>query len=284
MRAYLPLALAVLLMVPAVSAQTQNGVFWGVRRHVDTLFNETDLDDAMEDANRKVRIDNERCNDRPCQLTFYVLDGLGLFGFSGDGRDEIDNETELDAVMEVSGRVKVVTSISYCNGVNESTIGCGRCDGIGFVVESGVSGDVYVHEFGHNVMGCGHREDCEHNIMDNDTDGTNNALSDSECTGLTGITAHEWCGEMVMLTEPEWFHWVTCPIYLPTGELYVTKPFDEWQFRQGMTVTSHGDFQTPAGGPIHMYSNSEDRALPGLKIYDEPGWMRIRNGGQIRFE
>ena len=142
------------------------------------------------------------------------------------------------------------------------------------------SGDVFVHEYGHNMMGCGHREDCEYNIMDDSSDGTNDALNGAECEQLGGVMFQEWCGEMVPLSEPTWWHWVTCDIYVPAGQLFGTKPLEEWQFRHGTTLTSHGTFETPGGG-VSMYGNWMSPDRRGLEVSDV-AYMTVTNGGQIR--
>lgn len=288
MRAAL-LTLTVLFLTPALSAQTQNVTLWHVTKHVDTSFTQTDLDARLRIANEAVRLDNEHCDDHPCQLNIDQLDEMGEFGTSGDGLDTVSSDSEMDSAMGTPGRVTVVTSISYCGGnYNESIIGCGQCSGNNFVVESSARGAAWVHEFGHNqqdLLDCGHRNSCVDNLMNAELSAAD-SLSTSECAMLSGINAHEWCGEMIMLSEPVWFNWVTCPVYLPPdgpwNGVFVTKPFDEWQFRSGTTLTSDGDFSTP-GGIVHMYSNSADKGLPGFKLH-ENGRLGIKNGGQIRLD
>lgn len=280
--------LVLVLPLSAAIAQTQNMTSWQVTRHTDTTFTQAHLDNRLLVANNAIRLDDEHCSDHPCQLNIVQSGEIGVYGSPGDGGAFIGFESRLQAAYDAPGRVAVVTSIAYCGGeVNESFIGCGQCSGNNFVVENWAPGQTWVHEFGHNqqdLLDCGHRNSCEHNLMHETLSGAD-SLTTSECTMLTGINAHQWCGEMIMLSEPEWFNWVACPSWVPTGGpwngLFVTKPFDEWQFRVGTTLTSYGEFSTP-GGIVHMYSNSAENDLPGLKL-TEYGRLKIINGGQIKF-
>ena len=180
------------VLISPVSAET----LFTVSRHVDTTFTNADFDNAMDDVNLRLQIDNGRCNDVPCTATFGRSGNINTFGTIGDGLDTITRDTELSTVFAESGRVKVITSIDRCGGAtNPSIIGCGQCPGSSFIVESTVTGEVYVHEYGHNIeihdcsVNNGHRTDCEWNIMDNDTDGTNDAVNQAECTAFGGNIA-----------------------------------------------------------------------------------------------
>ena len=87
-----------------------------------------------------------------------------VFGTSTDGRDIIDDNTELNAVLNNSiARVKVVRAINYCGGPGTNIIGCAWIGGWGMALvrygsDADTEGELWVHEYGHNV-GLNHNSD-----------------------------------------------------------------------------------------------------------------------------
>jgi hypothetical protein len=149
---------------PNPNAHAQNLTFV---RHVDTPFTTATLDPALAFGTRLL----QRCDriaaadqDVACGVTLQRAGAIGTFGVTGDGNDVITTDAEMNAVIALgAARVKVVTSISACGGIiNTSIIGCGFVGAVGIVSESGLGtnllGEELTHEFGHN-QGLDHRGD-----------------------------------------------------------------------------------------------------------------------------
>jgi hypothetical protein len=126
--------------------------------HVDTNNKITDVevDIALQDVTSKVYATENGTNDVACCIQLgRTVPGL-LFGTPGDGRDTINNATELNFVINnPTARIKVVDYIGYCGGPGANIIGCGLTPGNGIaVVRMGTRADegkLWAHEFGHNT-------------------------------------------------------------------------------------------------------------------------------------
>ena len=276
-----------LLIIPA----TASGLDWvgfTVTRHVDTTsFTAGDFDNAMDDVNDRMKYDNHDCSDDvPCSARFFRSGNLGTFGTTSDGLDVITTQAELDSVFAItSHRVKVVDAVNYCaGGYNTSIIGCGRCNAFGYILEDWVGGNVYVHEYGHNVMGCGHRDDCSHNIMHSISIGTNNSVNATECSGFGGSAYTQLCGSVYdgsggPLTVNGGPYWITCNVTVPAGRTLTIQAGVEIQFQRGLQIRSDG--YTTANGStsrIMIYSNNDDSNFPTATV---DGELVIENGGQL---
>lgn len=105
------------------------------------------------------------------------------FGTLGDGKDVINNESTLNAVVDLPvARVKVVRLIEWCGDFGTNIIGCSHINGNGMVVVKlgdGNDGIVWLHEYGHNV-GLFHYEDYRY-VMNPYLSGVNWALRPSDC-------------------------------------------------------------------------------------------------------
>jgi hypothetical protein len=280
------IALSILVVyVNTVYCQT----LFTVRRHVSTPFTNNDFDTALNNVNLRLRIDNDRCNDHPCTARFQRSGNVNTFGASTDGLDTVTTEAELQTVLGQASRIKVVTFLSRCAGMNNpSFIGCGECPGNSFVVESTVSSDVYVHEFGHNIQihNCGvnqgHRTDCNWNIMDDTTDGTNDAVNQQECRDFGGRVNTELSGSVNdgsggPLTVSGGPYWVTGDVTVPFGNRLTVQSGAEIQFKHDRKMTATGDMNIDGrSGQVLLFSNSTN--FPSLKIR---GQLRLRNGGQL---
>ena len=258
-----------------------------VARHTDTAVTEATMDAALEDINDKIRLDNHDCpDDTPCSVRFFRSGGLGVYGGAGDGLNVITTQVELAAVFSVmTHRCKVVDAVDFCaETFNPSYIGCGRCDDYGFILEDWVGGNVYVHEFGHNVLGCGHRDDCSFNIMHSMSIGDNNSLNALECVGFGGLPYVGLCGEIYdgaggPLTLAGGPYWVTCNITVPTGQTLTIQAGTEIQFEPGLRITSNG-LVTGDGSTntIWIYSNNAVMGFPTATISNT---FQIDGGGQL---
>ncbi len=284
------LIVTILLVIPT-AVFGLDWVSFTVTRHVNTSsFTATNVDNALNDVNNRLKYDNHDCSDdTPCSVRFFRSGSLGTFGSSSDGLDVISTQSELNSVFGVtSHRVKVVDAVDYCaGGYNTSIIGCGKCNATGYIVEDWVGGAVYVHEFGHNVLGCGHRDDCSNNIMNSTSIGTNNSLNSSECSGLGGSAYTQLCGNVYNgykgpLTVSNGPYWLTCNVTVPAGQTLTIQAGVEIQFQFGNKLVSLG--VTNADGSssdIRVYSNNEDKNFPTIIIEEE---MVIKNGGGLRLD
>jgi hypothetical protein len=241
----------------------------------------------MTSITRKLQFNDHDCSDdTPCSARFRRSGAIGVFGTATDGLDIITTEAELDAVFAVTThRAKVVTSVDWCGGsFNPSIIGCGLCDGFGYIVESWVDGNVYVHEYGHNVMGCGHRNDCAQNIMNSVSTGNNNSVNASECAGFGGFAYRTLCGAVYdghggPLTVANGPYWITCDVSVPAGQILTIGAGVEVQCEPGMRIVSQGTGTANANGTITtitIYSNNEAANFPTATVN---GPMTITNGG-----
>jgi hypothetical protein len=278
---------AILLMMPA-AAGGQDRVALTVTRHVNTtFFTAANFDSAMGDINDRLKFDNHDCSDDvPCTARFFRSGAVGTFGAASDGLDVITTQTELDAVLAVTThRVKVVDAIDYCNGgYNTSIIGCGLCDAFGYIVEDWVGGNVYVHEYGHNVMGCGHRDDCSYNIMHAISIGANNAVNSSECSGFGGKPYTQLCGSVYdgaggPLTVSGGPYWITCNVTVPAGKTLTIQAGVEIQFHRGLRIQSDGyAIAQGSTAQIAIYSNNPGKNFPTATVGGE---LIIQNGGVL---
>jgi hypothetical protein len=284
--------LTALLLLLTVFAGTSSGLDWvnfTVARHVDTTFTAITIDNALNDVNQRMQLDDHDCSDdTPCTARFVRSGAVGTFGTTGDGLDVITTDPELNQVFGVTThRAKVVTAVDRCAGTsNPSIIGCGICNGFGYILENWVGGNVHVHEYGHNVMGCGHRDDCAWNIMNSISIGTNNSVNSSECSGFGGSAYTQLCGNVYdgnggPLTSSAGPYWVTCNVTVPAGQTLTIQPGVEIQFHQGLKITSSGTANADGStSRIDLYSNNPSASLPSA-IVDGP--LEISNGGELIF-
>lgn len=281
------LLVAFLLAYPYTAIADIDWIAFTVTRHVDTSLATTHVDSVLSDVNDRLKYDNHDCtDDTACSARFTRSGVIGTFGTSNDGLDVITTQAELDDVFDVTThRVKVVDAVDYCaGGYNTSIIGCGLCNATGYIVEDWVGGAVYVHEFGHNVMGCGHRDDCAHNIMNTYSIGTNNSVNSTECSGFGGNAYTQLCGTVYdgsggPLTVSSGPYWLTCNITVPADQTLTIQAGVEIQFQQGTNITSLGTVNADGiSSRINIYSNNEAQNFP-TAIVD--GEMIINNGGEL---
>lgn len=275
------------IIILIVFSENAFGIDWvnfTVTRHVNTTFTAATFDNAMNVVNMRMQLNNHHCTDDvPCTARFRRSGALGIFGITGDGLDIITNQNELSQVFGVAThRIKVVTSIDYCAGsYNPSIIGCGRCNDFGFILENWVQ-DTYVHEYGHNVMGCGHRNDCEWNIMNALSNGQNDSVNSSECSGFGGKAYPKLCGNIYdgnggPLTSNDGPYWVTCTVTVPAGQNLTIQAGVEIQFNFDNKITSNG-FMNADGSTNRILLYSNRMGFPSLKIDKK---LQLKNGGQL---
>lgn len=287
MKKMLFMGVALLLVIPAIAGAI-DWVDFTVARHADTTTPTTaGFDSAMTEVSTNFKYDNHNCTvDVPCTARFRRSGAIGVFGTSGDGLDVITTQAELNSVFGVTThRAKVVDAVDYCAGsYNTSIVGCGRCDAFGYIVEEWSQGNVYVHEYGHNVLGCGHRDDCDFNVMNTYTNGQNNAVNAGECSGFGGRAYTTLCGEIYdghggPLTVSGGPYWLNCNVTVPAGRTLTIQAGVEIQFHQGLHITSTGTTNADGSATqIIIYSNNKDRDYPTAYV---DGDMIISNGGQL---
>lgn len=283
----IPTALLLTFVWLTGTASAIDWVGFTVARHVNTTLTAATFDAALTDVNERMRLDNHRCSDdTPCTAQFFRSGAVGTFGTSGDGLDNVNSQDKLNAVFGVDDwRAKVVTSLSRCAGQdNPSFIGCGTCGAPGFILENWVEGNVHVHEYGHNVLGCGHRNDCAYNIMNAVSNGLNDSLNASECSGFGGKAYVQLCGNVYdgsggPLTASNGPYWVTCDVTVPAGQTLTVNAGVEIQFHNGTKITSSGALNADgSAGRIQLYSNNSTLGFPSIKVNSQ---IQIANGGQL---
>jgi len=279
----------ILLMIPS-RVGSEDWVAFTVTRHINTTsFTAAMMDTAMVDVNTRMKYNNHDCaDDVPCTARFFRSGNVGIFGTATDGLDVITTQSELDAVFAVTThRAKVVDAVNFCEGsFNTSFIGCGRVNGFGFIVEDWVGGEIFVHEFGHNVGLKDHRNTCDNNIMHEFSIGTNNSINAAECSSLGGKAYTQLCGNIYdgaggPLTANGGPYWVTCNVAVPAGRTLTIQPGVEIQFNPGLRIKSYGYAKADGrSGRITIYSNNHDINFPTATMYNE---LIILNGGELIF-
>jgi len=269
-------------------AFAQDWVNLTVTSHVNSAFNQAAFDNDLAVANESLRYDDHDCaDDVPCSVRFRRNGAVGTFGNSLDGLDMITTGAERDAVFGIgTHRVKIVTIIDICAGaVNPSIIGCGRCNGFGFIIESGQPASVAVHEYGHNVMGCSHRDSCSWNIMHTFSNGANNSVNAPECSGFGGTSYTQLCGDVFdggggPLTMQGGPYWVTCDVTVPAGRALTIEPGVEIQLDQGgRRISSYGTtYANGQGSRILIYSNNAAQNFPSATV---DGPLVLESGGEL---
>jgi hypothetical protein len=155
----------------------------GVVNHVDlgNPVNAAAVDAILSRASDVAQTANFS-EDVACCVDFVRNGSVGTFGAAGDGRDAIDNQTELTAVLDVqAARIKVVRVINYCAGPGTNIIGCSYTPGFGMAVvrTSASEGVLWLHEYGHNA-GLGHVSDSR-NVMNPFLVSTALGLEQTQC-------------------------------------------------------------------------------------------------------
>lgn len=162
------------------------------KRHALTNYSNANLDADMTAATERLFSKDDICEpggvDVACPVSFQPSGSVGTFGSDGDGLDIVTTNAELQAVLAISGaRVKVVTSLDFCNGYNVTIIGCATIGGGTMVLEQGWHGTaLFAHEFGHN-RGLNHRNTCQYNMMSSSLHPfSDSVVNASECNAYGG--------------------------------------------------------------------------------------------------
>jgi hypothetical protein len=164
--------------------QHDSAITYANHPDVTSPMSDSRLDAVLADSSlRAGRADYS--GDVACCVTLHRSGTAQSFGSSGDGRDIIDDGSELNAVLNNgAARVKVVRAINYCGGPGTNIVGCAWTPGNGMAVvrlsSLGNEGILWIHEYGHNT-GLGHSSDFRH-IMFGSINGGNNGLTQNQCT------------------------------------------------------------------------------------------------------
>jgi hypothetical protein len=149
-----------------------------IRRYTtSTLSNSTA--DAILDEMTDILQTNNGSGDVACDVEFVRNGGVTTFS-TGDG--SIDSQAEFNAVIGLTGYVKVVNQINWCNGTLTAAIGCAPTPGSSFVVErftTGQEGILWAHEYGH-TQGLPHRN-VSNAVMRGTIGSTNKRVNSTEC-------------------------------------------------------------------------------------------------------
>jgi hypothetical protein len=160
-----------------------------VRRYTTSSLTNTEADAILADATTVLQT-NDGSGDVAC-ATVWVRDGNVTTFTTGDG--SIDSSTEFNAVIGLTGQIKVVNAINWCGGLIPNVIGCAPVPGNSLAVvrfTSSQEGILWAHEYGHN-KGLSHRNDV--NAVMNPTIGsTRRRVNQTECNAyrtLPGLGA-----------------------------------------------------------------------------------------------
>ncbi len=252
-----------ILVLQTANAQSGASVItWVVNRHIDldTTYGNAEFDAAIAVGNLRLWMRTSTCSDVPCTVQFARNGNVGTVGVIGDGLDEIDSQAKLNSAFALSGRVKVVDAVDRCAGVDNDTFwGCGQTPGSSFIVETIVPGDVYVHEYGHN-MNLGHRNTCTGNIMDEHSNGLNYAVDSNECTTLGGRVFTELNGPVSgTLTATNNPYWISGDAYVSNGQVLTLGSGVLIQVNSGEGIRAPGTGRmvaTAGASPIRMFSSN----------------------------
>ncbi len=123
-------------------------------RHVNVRrgMTDADADNRLSRATALLQRDDRACPDEVgCAVALVRSGTVGRFGRSDDGLDVIDDDRELAAVLGMSGELKVVRSIKWCNDDDGIYAGCSRLGVHNTIVIARASEETLAHEFGHTT-------------------------------------------------------------------------------------------------------------------------------------
>lgn len=215
-----------------------------IARHVDQPLTENELDTIFAIATGLLQRQDFECPDVACPVTFGRDGPIRAFE---TGSAVITSETELDAVFEEPGDIKVLAAMVGVCGIPATDdtaviLGCAFSGGSVAIVRD-ADPDVWAHEWGH-VQGLDHRDDCPRNLM-HSFELRTNAVNNGECqafltptpqarlltpsTTPTNPTDAAWSDQsldpalpQVDETRRQWLERITAPRYiagLPAGTI-----------------------------------------------------------------
>ncbi|HEY5864521.1 MAG TPA: hypothetical protein VI542_03065 [Candidatus Tectomicrobia bacterium] len=121
-----------------------------ISRYITSTLDNATADLILAEASDVLQTNNGGVGDVACDVTFARNGGVTTFSAT-DG--SIDSEADFNAVIALSGRVKVVNQITWCGGFGANIIGCAPRPGTSQVVVRWVTihqeGILWAHEYGH---------------------------------------------------------------------------------------------------------------------------------------
>jgi hypothetical protein len=164
---YITIIMSVVILSTAQEIAAQETRYrhdFNISRHVSVTFTDSDVDSKLSTATSLLQQDDNACPDEvACCVSLNRNSSVTTFGASGDGLDEIDNESEMNQVMNQAGQFKIVKEIGWCGKVGDFA-GCARMGQPFAVVTDSALGVHWAHEFGHNQE-LGYNYSCFHNIQ-----------------------------------------------------------------------------------------------------------------------
>ncbi len=246
---------AVIVSVSLQSNAGEHQVYLTFRRHVLAEYTNAIADSKLLGGTNISRNYDYVCSDIPCAIEFKRSGQVEPFGSSSDGLAIITDQSDLDDVFDVSGDVKVVIAINWCNGAptSGSILGCGRTNDSMIVIEN-ANRAVYVHEYGH-VVGRDHRDGCSENIMNSSCCGS--ALNEAECEAMgadpfAAKSGSIYDGQGGPLTASNGPYWVNGNITVPSGQTLTVYPGTLVQMNNDISIAA------PGGGQLIVQGGSED--------------------------
>lgn len=152
-----------------------------VKRYTSATLSNADADAILDEANDILQTD-DGSNDVACTVAFLRKGNVTSFS-TGDG--SIDSQAEFNAVIALSGQVKVVNTINWCGALIPNVVGCAPQPGSSEVVvrfgTTHTEAICWAHEYGH-TRGLPHRSG---DVIMNGTNASRNTqVNSTECTAF----------------------------------------------------------------------------------------------------
>jgi len=131
-----------------------------VARYTTSTLADTDADTIFAGA-RNTLSTNNGAGDVSCDVGALARNG-GVTAFT-NGNGIVNNQTDFNTVIGLTGYVKVVNQINWCGTIAPNWIGCSPTPGTSMVVvryTNNQEGILWAHEYGH-TKGLGHRNDAD---------------------------------------------------------------------------------------------------------------------------
>lgn len=122
-----------------------------ISRYTTSALDNATADLILAEATDVLQTNNGGVGDVACDVTFTRDGGVTTFS-NGDG--SIDSQADFDTVIALTGKVKLVNQINWCNGTSRyNIVGCAPKPGSSQVVTRLTTihkeGILWAHEYGH---------------------------------------------------------------------------------------------------------------------------------------
>jgi len=149
-----------------------------VKRYTSSVCSNSDADAIFAESTDILQTD-DGVSDVACSVILQRSGSVTSFT-TGDG--SLDNQTEFDAVDNLSGNVKVVNAINWCGVIGFNFVGCAYSPATSQAVmrmsTTHLEGILWAHEYGH-TQGLPHRSG--DNVMDPTITSSHTHVNANEC-------------------------------------------------------------------------------------------------------